>query len=93
MFICRNAKGVHAYLLKCCRGTFSSFGMRKGYMVRERLGTPDLGIDGTVSASEEFCDQNENVDTRGQAHDVLGTIQRVSMLSFIHFWKEVLKVS
>ena len=58
-------------------------------MVRESLGTPDLGIDGTMSASEEFCDQNENVDTRGQAHDVLGTIQRVSMLSFIHFWKEV----
>ena len=43
-------------------------------MVRESLGTPDLGIDGTMSASEEFCDQNENVDTRGHAHDVLGTI-------------------
>jgi len=48
--------------------------MLKEYMVRESLGTPDLGIDGTMSASEEFCDQNENVDTRGHAHDVLGTI-------------------
>ena len=93
MFICRNAKGVHAYLLKCCRGIFSLFGMLKGYMVRERLGIPDLGIDGTVSASEEFCDQNENLDTRGQAHDVLSTIQRVSVLSFVNFWKEVLTVS
>jgi len=47
MFICRNAEVVHAYLLKCCRGTFSSFGMLKGYMVRERLGTPVL--DGTIT--------------------------------------------
>jgi len=42
MLICRNAEGVHAYLLKCCRGTCSSFGMLKGYMVRERLETPVL---------------------------------------------------
>ena len=42
MFICRNAEGVHADLLKCCRGTFSSVGMLKGYMVREWFGTPDL---------------------------------------------------
>ena len=41
MFICRNSEGVHVYLLKCCRGTFSSVGMLKGYMVRERLETPD----------------------------------------------------
>ena len=31
---------VHAYLLKFWRGTCSSVGMLKGYMVRERLGTP-----------------------------------------------------
>ena len=42
MFICRNSEGVHAYLLKCCRGTCSSVGMLKGYMVKERLGTPGL---------------------------------------------------
>jgi len=38
MFICRNAEEVHAYLLKCCRGTFSSFGILKGYIVRESFG-------------------------------------------------------
>ena len=42
MLICWNAEGVHAYLLKCWRGTCSSFGMLKGYMVKERLGTPVL---------------------------------------------------
>jgi len=42
MFICRNSEGVHVYLLKCCRGIFSSVGMLKRYMVRERLGTPDI---------------------------------------------------
>ena len=48
MFLCRNPEGVHAYLLKCCRGTCSSVGMLKGYMVRERLGTPDF--DSVVTA-------------------------------------------
>jgi len=42
MFICRNSEGVHAYLLKYCMGTCSSVGMLKGYMARERLGTPAL---------------------------------------------------
>jgi len=40
MYICRHSEGVHTYLLKCCCGTCSSVGMVKGYMVRERLGTP-----------------------------------------------------
>jgi len=44
MFICRNAEGLHTYLLKCYRGTFSSVGMLKGYMVKERLGAPDLAL-------------------------------------------------
>jgi len=39
MFICRNAEGVHAYLLKCCRGAFSFVGRLKRCMVRERLET------------------------------------------------------
>jgi len=39
MFICQNDEGVHAYLVKCWRGTYSSVRMLKGYMVRERLGT------------------------------------------------------
>jgi len=42
MFICQNHEGVHAYLVKCWRATYSSVGMLKGYMVRERLGTPGL---------------------------------------------------
>jgi len=42
MFICQNNEGVHAYLVKCWRGTYSSVGMLKGYMVREGLGTPEL---------------------------------------------------
>jgi len=42
MIICRNAEGVHAHLSKCLRGTCSSVGMLKGYMVRERLGTPGI---------------------------------------------------
>jgi len=40
MYICRNSEGVHAYLLKCCRGTCSSVGM-----VRERWGAPELGLE------------------------------------------------
>ena len=42
MFICQNSEGVHPYLLKCCRGTCTFVGMLKGYMVRKRLGTPEL---------------------------------------------------
>jgi len=42
MFIRRNAEGVHAYLLKCRKGTCSSVRMLKGYMVNKRLGTPDI---------------------------------------------------
>jgi len=42
MLICLNAEGVHVYLLRCWRGTCSSVGMLKGYMVGERLGTPGL---------------------------------------------------
>jgi len=38
----QNAEGVHTYVLKCWRGTCSSVRMLKGYMVRERLGTPDI---------------------------------------------------
>jgi len=37
MFICQNSEGVHAYLLKCCRGTCSIVGMLKGYMASEPL--------------------------------------------------------
>jgi len=43
VFIGRNAEGVHTYLLKCYRGTFSSVGMLKGYIANERLGT--TGVD------------------------------------------------
>jgi len=40
MFICRNAEGLRAYLLKCKRGACLSVRMLKGYMVNKRLGTP-----------------------------------------------------
>jgi len=40
MFICRNSEGIHGNLLKSCKGTCSSVGLLKGYMVRERLGNP-----------------------------------------------------
>ena len=52
-----------------------------------------LGIDGIVIALEELCDQNKIAGSRGQAHDVLDEIQCVSFLSFLHFWKEVLRES
>jgi len=42
IFICQHAEGIHAYLLKCWRGTCSPLKMLKEYMVRERLGTPGL---------------------------------------------------
>jgi len=42
MFIRQNSEGVHPYLLKCCGGTCSFVGMLRGYMVRKRLGTPDI---------------------------------------------------
>ena len=54
MFICRHSEGVHAYLLKCCRGTYSSVGMLKGYMVRESLGIPGLQISEWSTAVEEY---------------------------------------
>ena len=49
--------------------------------------------DGTVSALDELCYQNENAETRGQANDISDATQLVSFLSFIHFWKEVLTES
>ena len=33
----------------------------------------------------ELCDQNENIDTRGQARGILGAIQRFSFVSFLQF--------
>jgi len=44
LLICRNAEGVHAYLVKCWRGTYPSAGMLKGYMAWKRLGTPGLEV-------------------------------------------------
>jgi len=41
-----------------------------------------LGIDGIVSALEELCDQNKIAGTRGQAHDMLDVIQRVSFVFY-----------
>ena len=41
-----------------------------------------------VGTLNEFCDQNKNIDTRGQARGILDAIQRFSFVSFIQFgWK------
>jgi len=54
MFICPNTEGVHAYLSKRWRGICSSVGMLKGYLVKERLGTPALEKSINHSASKEI---------------------------------------
>ena len=46
-----------------------------------------------VGALNELCDQNENIDTRGQAREILDAIQRFSFVSFLQFWLEVLRES
>ena len=46
-----------------------------------------------VSTLNELCDQNENIDTRGQARGILDAIQRFFFVSFLQFWMEVLKES
>ena len=46
-----------------------------------------------VSALNELCDQNENIDTRGQARGILDAIQRFSFASFLQYWMEVLRES
>ena len=38
-----------------------------------------------------LCDQNENIDTRGQARGILDAIQRFSFVSFLPLWMEVLR--
>ena len=41
-----------------------------------------------VGALSELCDQNESIDTRGQARGVLDAIQRFSFVVFYNFgWK------
>ena len=46
-----------------------------------------------VSALNELCDQNQNIDTRGQARGTLDAIQPFSFVSFLRFWIEVLRES
>ena len=46
-----------------------------------------------VGALNELCDQNENIDTRGQARGTMYAIQRFSFVSFLQFWLEVLRES
>lgn len=49
------------------------------------------GFHAVESALYELCDHKENIDTRGQARGILDAIQRFSFLSFLHFWKEILR--
>ena len=46
-----------------------------------------------VSGLNELCDQNENIDTRGQARGILDAIQRFSFVSFLQFWMKVIRES
>ena len=46
-----------------------------------------------VGTLNELCDQNENINTRGQARGILDAIQRFSFVSFSQFWLEVLRES
>ena len=46
-----------------------------------------------VSALNELCDQNKNIDTRGQARGILDAIQQFSFVSFLRFWMEILRES
>jgi len=46
-----------------------------------------------VSALNKLCDQNENIDTRGQARGILDAIQHFFFVSFLQFWLEVLRES
>ena len=46
-----------------------------------------------VSALNELCDQNENIDTREQARGILDALQQFSFVSFLQFWMEVLRES
>ena len=46
-----------------------------------------------MSALNEQCDQNENIDTRGQARGILNAIHRFSFFFFLQFWMEVLRES
>ena len=46
-----------------------------------------------VGALNELCNQNENIDTRGQACGILDAIQRFSFISFLQLWLEVLRES
>ena len=47
------------HLSKCWRGTCSSFGMLKGYMVKERLGTPGLVYHIICQTSEPSAEVNK----------------------------------
>ena len=38
-----------------------------------------------MSALNKLCNQNENIDTRGQARAILDAIQRFSFVSFLQF--------
>ena len=46
-----------------------------------------------VGALNKLCDQNESINTRGQACGILDAIQRFSFVSFLQFWLKVLRES
>ena len=46
-----------------------------------------------MSALNELCNRNKNIDTRGQARGILDAIQQFSFVSFLQFWMQVLKES
>ena len=46
-----------------------------------------------VGELNELHEQNQNIDTRGQARSILDAIQRFYFVSFLQFWMEVLRES
>ena len=46
-----------------------------------------------TTALEELCNPNENLNTRGDAHSILGAIQKFFFFSFLCFWKVILQES
>ena len=48
-------------------------------------------FDRIMDALEKLCNPNENLNTRGDAHSILETIQNFSFFSFSSFWKAILR--
>ncbi|XP_045506099.1 uncharacterized protein LOC123702399 [Colias croceus] len=48
-------------------------------------------FDGIISAIEELCDQDVNLETRGAAQNLMPAVCNFSFLCFLFFWNDVLR--